>query len=104
VHPQSRKKKRKARKTNEARYHAYLLSDTWSRKREEAFAHYGRLCYLCNAAWNLHVHHKTYKRLGHELMEDLMVLCKTCHGLVHSNSKEDKSRLMAMLKGRKIPT
>lgn len=27
----------------------------------------------------LHVHHRTYERLGEELPEDLVVLCEVCH-------------------------
>lgn len=35
--------------------------------------------------WNqLHVHHKTYARFGHENLEDLITLCKECHDKEHS--------------------
>jgi hypothetical protein len=36
----------------------------------------------------LNVHHLTYKRLGHERMEDLQVLCRSCHRVVHGQSPE----------------
>ena len=29
------------------------------------------------------VHHKTYKRVGHEWMRDLITLCPACHKGVH---------------------
>ena len=32
----------------------------------------------------LSVHHKTYKNLGHENREDVLVLCRFCHDLSHS--------------------
>lgn len=33
--------------------------------------------------WELHVHHLTYERYGHELVDDLIVLCLECHGQEH---------------------
>jgi 5-methylcytosine-specific restriction endonuclease McrA len=35
---------------------------------------------------DLHVHHKTYARLGHELDTDLEVLCNVCHTKKHAMS------------------
>ena len=32
----------------------------------------------------LTVHHKTYKNLGHETREDVLVLCRNCHEIGHS--------------------
>lgn len=32
----------------------------------------------------LSVHHKTYKRLGHEKRSDVLCLCRFCHELGHS--------------------
>jgi len=46
---------------------------------------------------NLHVHHLTYKNLGNERFDDLSLLCKLHHHMVHAemqiNEKEDFSRL-----------
>lgn len=44
-------------------------------------------CSLCGSNDNLHVHHKTYKRIGCEAVTDLSVLCSTCHGLWHKAKK-----------------
>ena len=38
----------------------------------------------------LSVHHKTYKRLGNEKRKDVMLLCTTCHDLVHALEKASK--------------
>jgi hypothetical protein len=36
----------------------------------------------------LQVHHLTYKRLGRERMEDLQVLCCSCHHVVHGGQPQ----------------
>jgi len=33
---------------------------------------------------DLNVHHNTYKRRGHELGSDLLVLCQKCHKKIHN--------------------
>lgn len=64
-------------------YSAYLRSPFWQQKREAAFREYGRHCNRCGSLTSLQVHHKTYERLGCERIEDLEVLCETCHKLEH---------------------
>jgi 5-methylcytosine-specific restriction endonuclease McrA len=39
---------------------------------------------VCNATTSLDVHHRTYERFGHEDVDDLTVLCRTCHDLFHA--------------------
>jgi 5-methylcytosine-specific restriction endonuclease McrA len=41
----------------------------------------------------LHVHHRTYARFGHERIEDLEVLCESCHNAEHA-SRAIKPRFM----------
>jgi hypothetical protein len=31
----------------------------------------------------MHVHHRTYERIGHEKLSDLCLLCGPCHRLFH---------------------
>lgn len=69
-------------------YSLYLKSEHWKAKRTEAFKHYGDRCNRCGAD-GTQVHHRTYTRLGRELMSDLEVLCGTCHEEHH---KEDIAR------------
>lgn len=38
-----------------------------------------KLCEKCGSIEELHVHHLSYKRLYHERLSDLQVLCKHCH-------------------------
>ncbi len=61
----------------------YLQSPVWKAKRAEALNHYGAICGRCGRH-GTDVHHKTYKRAGgHELMEDLEVVCRSCHEAHH---------------------
>lgn len=64
-------------------YKAYIDSPAWAAKRRQVFAKYGRKCQECGSGANLHVHHKTYARLGNESLKDLKVLCADCHALEH---------------------
>jgi hypothetical protein len=34
---------------------------------------------MCGAHGPAEVHHKDYTRLGHELDDDLLIVCKECH-------------------------
>lgn len=65
-------------------YSDYLQTVEWQAKRRVLLRERGNQCERCpglNRA--LHVHHKTYKRVGHELPEDLEVLCEQCHREEH---------------------
>jgi hypothetical protein len=64
-------------------YQEYLKTPEWRAKREWALERAGHRCQVCNCAGRLHVHHRTYENLGHELPTDLTVLCEACHGLYH---------------------
>lgn len=64
-------------------YLEYLASDEWDLIRTAALTRAGHKC-RCGATNDLHVHHITYKRLGHELPDDLRVLCSPCHDKEHT--------------------
>jgi hypothetical protein len=66
-------------------YRTYLESDAWKRRRSVALSEAGHRCQVCNREGQLDVHHRTYERLGNELPQDLVVLCRECHQLFHSN-------------------
>ena len=77
------------------RYEKYLTSGHWQifsyniRKQR-------KVCERCGCGpknsfarykQHLHVHHKTYERLGHELPDDVELLCFACHfGVVHNST------------------
>lgn len=65
-------------------YKNYLHTDQWLGIRDEVFERFGGRCATCNGTENLHAHHRTYERVGYEYIEDLTLLCATCHHLLHS--------------------
>ena len=67
-------------KTN---YQAYLQSEHWKSFRKEQLKTRGYRCQQCGRKYNLRVHHKIYERLGHELPEDVLVVCNKCHAKIH---------------------
>ncbi len=69
-------------------YQTYLQSPEWAIKRNEARERAGHRCQVCNSPNGpLDTHHRTYDRLGRELPEDLIVLCRSCHDLFHKNGR-----------------
>jgi hypothetical protein len=68
-------------------YRQYLQTRHWQALRETGLQHSGYRCQVCNGQGPLHVHHRTYERLGHEHPTDLLVLCAACHELFHTHGK-----------------
>lgn len=64
-------------------YKAYLMSKDWERLRNQKLSAVGSTCQICNSPDNLHIHHRTYKRIYNERLNDLTVLCGSCHLLFH---------------------
>jgi hypothetical protein len=64
-------------------YDDYMASPRWRRRREAYYARYPRVCRACETNKNIHLHHHTYARMGHEHDDDLIPLCETCHMQVH---------------------
>lgn len=64
-------------------YREYLQSAEWKTRRALAIETAGGRCQLCNAPGPLHVHHRTYERVGREHPGDLTVLCAPCHSRHH---------------------
>lgn len=64
-------------------YQNYMLSPEWTAKREKVLIFWGHRCALCNSPIKVEVHHRTYDRLGQELLTDLVPLCDECHGRHH---------------------
>lgn len=69
----------------EVKYKLYLRSEGWHKKRTLAFIKYGTKCTKCKSEKNIQVHHKTYKNVFNERIEDLDVLCGKCHKEEHAS-------------------
>ena len=84
---------------NQIIHRQYLKSAGWALKRTEALAHYGAICNRCGKH-GTDVHHRTYERVGGgELMEDLEILCRSCHEAHHQAERCAKQK--AGVRGRK---
>ena len=64
-------------------YNDYMRSEDWKHVRRLKLEFAGNRCEKCGATDELHVHHLTYDRFGHENLTDLQVLCRDCHETVH---------------------
>ena len=67
-------------------YQRHLRSGLWRWIRKLKLRDAKYTCGDCGARkvrFDLHVHHKTYVRLGRERLEDLEVLCYACHDQRH---------------------
>lgn len=73
--------------TNTQTYTEYLRSPHWQQVRRAAIDRAGYRCQICNNPHRLQVHHRTYERKGHELPEDLIVLCDRCHAKFHEGGR-----------------
>ena len=83
----------KSKKWISAHYDLYLLSDHWQRIKD-AWVKSGRpmKCYICYSFDNLQFHHRSYRNLGQEKLDDLLVLCETCHKEVHYRYNHRKGK------------
>lgn len=64
-------------------YAEYLKSPQWQKKRRRALKKYGKVCSVCGTTERLQVHHKHYKTLYRESVDDLAILCAGCHANHH---------------------
>ncbi len=84
----------RVRKLGYASYRDYLKSEHWQSFRKKMREKYGGLrCEFCEASGILHLHHRTYKRLGKEWLGDVVLICENCHNLVHSKARQPKVTL-----------
>lgn len=73
-------------------YTEYLNSPEWRAKRLEVAKKANYTCGRCKkqVISGFHVHHRTYKHFGNELLNELEFLCPECHKKLHE--KRDKQR------------
>jgi 5-methylcytosine-specific restriction endonuclease McrA len=64
-------------------YKQYLRSPEWQKKRVAVIHRAKGICERCGKWPIVNIHHKTYDRLGHELLEDLEGVCLKCHEELH---------------------
>ena len=79
------------------RYDGFLTSKHWQKARLKALKRFRYRCATCNAKEHLEVHHRDYggidikhsfRRIKPLIDQDnLTVLCKHCHNVIHANVK-----------------
>lgn len=92
-------------------YKKYLKSKHWQdvkRRFKESKLYIGK-CFCCGSTKDLHLHHKSYRRLNKERLTDLIELCSVCHMKVHemvrkSNNLSKTNLWSSVRKVRKIIT
>lgn len=64
-------------------YQRYINSSKWETRRNQYFLTRPRKCVTCGTRKDIHLHHKTYARMGNEFDSDLAALCEFCHDTLH---------------------
>src|ERR1700722_14947793 len=66
------------------KYHEYLKSDAWKRKRWLVFKRDSRRCVYCGAPAT-QVHHTNYapQNVGREPIDCMVSICDPCHRMQH---------------------
>lgn len=80
---------------NKLSYAEYLETDHWKdvRRRFWASKMHDGSCYACaRRDRRLEVHHRSYKRIGHENLHDLCLMCRECHQRAHEMERAGKVR------------
>ncbi|HZA25721.1 MAG TPA: hypothetical protein VFA32_24515 [Dehalococcoidia bacterium] len=70
-------------------YFEYLCSRDWAVKRRQVKERSGGVCERCRNAPVQDVHHRSYRNLGNEPLEELQGLCRPCHGFISAKSDFD---------------
>lgn len=80
-----RKKQTTKKQTEYSKYCMYLKSNKWSNIKDMLLKKhkYKKYCFCCGSNDNIHIHHKTYKNIYNENLNELVYLCCDCHSKVH---------------------
>lgn len=69
-------------------YNEYLRSSHWAGLKVRFRASDQLQACVCGEEEGLQLHHKTYERVGNELLDDLVLLCRGCHEAVHTLERQ----------------
>jgi 5-methylcytosine-specific restriction endonuclease McrA len=72
-------------------YNEYLRSEEWQNLRRRVFQRAEQCCEGCGTWPATEVHHLTYKRVGHEMLFDLVAICHDCHEYVTQSERETRT-------------
>jgi hypothetical protein len=83
-------------------YWDYLKSPHWRAVRA-AYKQSDRPQKCMCGSPNFELHHRTYERLGAELLSDLVALCRLCHAMVHVYERRGVMEVGSDLGGFRSP-
>ncbi len=72
-------------------YQEYLASREWGLLKVAVRQRSGGTCERCKQAPHEQTHHVTYERIGHELLTDLLGVCRPCHEYLSGLTDHDPS-------------
>ena len=71
------------------KYAIYLTTEEWKEKRQKVFERDNYLCQGCLTEKATQVHHTTYNNIFHELLFELVSICRNCHQSAHPEKNLD---------------
>src|SRR5512139_2185500 len=82
-----------------AEYTEYMQSRRWHERKHKLFKKRGYACEMCGSSGlPLDVHHKNYDRLGRELDDDLLIVCREeCHPKADREREEHEARRVSQI-------
>lgn len=80
-----------------AEYTAYMQSGKWHNRKRHLFQKRGYKCEMCGGGGPFDIHHKNYDRLGHELDDDLLIVCRDCHPKADTERVEWEARRVSQI-------
>jgi len=74
----------------------YLRSAHWGNLKREKFKHSGRVCQIqgkgCQLIMKLDVHHLEYRSIYDVTLDDLQVVCRSCHKKLHDHHQDQPKK------------
>jgi len=80
-------------------YREYLVSKKWAAIKRAVHFFYEDECYICRNKERLHVHHRTYDRIYHEDLDDLVLVCNNCHKKIHDPRYDTEVNYKTLIEG-----
>lgn len=74
-------------------YNKYIKSALWEKRVEIYKQYYGPICQLHHrkTTKGLCLHHRHYRNnIGHEELDDVILICKKCHARLHKEEIENR--------------
>jgi len=78
--------RRKPKPPRKVDYEQYINSPQWRARKVDYYSRHPKRCRACDTSNGviIDLHHHTYERLGYELDEDLVPLCRYHHKQIHA--------------------